>query len=296
MQEDNDALHLFQLQRAGVRGSLVRLESAWVEISEISDYPQAVMHLLGESVAASALFAGSLKFEGCLSIHLRNAGGLRLLFAECSHEGHVRAIARLEDSDDSAIINLKDDRAQLAVTIENRKTDTRYQGLVPVEAESLSKAFEGYFERSEQLPTRIILAVDRGRCAGIMLQDVAREGGVSAHKDADAWNRVGHLLATLTEDELLNLPAETLLLRLFHEETVLLQSPRPLSFKCSCSADRVAGMLRSLGPEEARAAVAENGEMKITCEFCNRDYRLDEVDIAALFASYPLAPGPLSPQ
>ena len=296
MQEVLDALHPFQLQRAGVRGRVVRLESAWAEISERADYPEQVMRLLGESVAASALFAGALKFEGSLSIHLRNAGALRLLFAECTHEGHLRGIARLDETSDSSGIDLLDSRAQLAITIENRKSDTRYQGLVSVETPSLSGAFEGYFAQSEQLPTRIVLAASAGRCAGIMLQQVSGEGGVSATLDSDGWNRVGHLLATLTENELLDLPVETLLLRLFHEEEILLQPPRMLSFECSCSHERVAGMLLSLGSDEVHAALAESGDMQITCEFCNRDYRFDKVDVAALFAANPLAPGTQSQQ
>lgn len=296
MQHSMDALHPFHLQRAGVRGSVVRLESAWAEISERADYPTPVMHLLGEAVAASALFAGALKFEGSLSIHLRHAGALRLLFAECTHDGHLRGIARFDEPDDSTAINLLDSRTQLAITIENRKSDTRYQGLVPVDTPDLSGAFEGYFARSEQLPTRIVLAASAGRCAGIMLQQVAGEGGVSAAADSDGWGRVGHLLATLTEQELLDLPVETLLLRLFHEEEILLQSAQTLSFKCNCSPERVAGMLRSLGSEEVHAAMAEKGEMQITCEFCNRDYRFDEVDVAGLFASQPMAPGSESSQ
>jgi molecular chaperone Hsp33 len=237
-----------------------------------------------------------LKFEGSLSIHLRNAGALSLLFAECTHEGHLRGIARFNEVADAVGVDLLDTRAQLAITIENRISDARYQGLVPVEASRLSGAFEGYFERSEQLPTKIMLVASGGRCAGIMLQHVAGEGGTWAASDPDGWNRVSHLLATLTERELLDLPIETLLLRLFHEEDVLLHSPRTLVFKCSCSPERVAGMLRSLGPDEARAALVENGQVQITCEFCNRDYRLDEVDIAALFAARPQAPGSQSQQ
>lgn len=291
MNESIDAFHAFQLQNAGVRGSIVRLDTASAEMFADSSYAPEVERLLGESLAASALFAGVLKFEGSLSIHLRKAGNLRLLFAECTSEGHLRGVARIDEADGASGINLLDRGAQLAITIENRNSDTRYQGLVPVEAPALSGAFEGYFARSEQLPTRIVLAASAGRCAGIMLQQVAGEGGLPATSDSDGWNRAGHLLATLTEHELLDLPVETLLLRLFHEEDVLLQQKRELSFKCSCSPERVAGMLRSLGSDEVDAAMAENGEMKITCEFCNRVYRLDQVDIAALFAGQPLAPG-----
>lgn len=296
MRDNQDSMHTFQLQRAKVRGAIVHLDEAWNEIRSISNHAPAVTRQLGESLAASALFAGVLKFEGSLSIHLRHAGALQLLFAECTHDGHLRGIARIDNDRPDAAVDLQDPRAQLAITIENSRSGTRYQGLVPVESVDLSSAFEGYFERSEQLPTRIVLAEGAGRCAGIMVQNVAREGGVAALPDADAWNRVGHLLATLTPAELLELPVETLLLRLFHEEQVLLQTARSLTFRCSCSPERVAGMLRSLGPDEARAALAENGEMQITCEFCNRLYRLDEVDVAGLFAQHPLAPGPQSPQ
>jgi molecular chaperone Hsp33 len=168
--------------------------------------------------------------------------------------------------------------------------------LVPVESASLSEAFEGYFERSEQLPTRIILVERNGRCAGIMLQKVAEQDAVGEAADLDAWNRVGHLLATLSEGELLDLPVETLLLRLFHEEGVELQPGRSLRFECSCSTERVLGMLRALGRQQALEALGEEAEIQITCEFCSHVYRLDSVDVFGLFANLPLAPGSTSTQ
>ena len=290
MSEPTDAMHTFQLQRAGVRGVIARLDHAWAEIRDQASLPPPVAQLLGESVAASALFAGALKFEGSLSIHLRNAGALRLMFAECTHDGHLRGIARVDEGPATSVVDLHDSRARLAITIENARTETRYQGLVPVEAEQLSTAFEGYFERSEQLPTRIVLAERDGRCAGIMLQLIAGSPGTSAPLDSDGWNRAGRLLATLSAEELLELPVETLLLRLFHEEGVLLQPARPLRFRCSCSRQRVLGMLQALGPEESVASLTEDGHMEVTCEFCNRIYRIDRVDVAGLFAGRPLAP------
>ncbi len=296
MHDPDDLMHSFQLRRAGVRGGIVRLGSAWTEILEHSGNSPAINRLLGESLAASALFVGALKFEGSLSIHLRGAGKLRLLFAECTHDGYLRGIARCEGEAAEQDADLQDPRARLAITIENSATDKRFQGLVPVEADSLSAAFEGYFERSEQLPTRIVLVANEGRCAGIMLQKVAQAGGSAASPDADAWNRVGILLDTLSPAELLELPVETLLLRLFHEEEVVLQPARSLAFRCSCSRQRVLAMLQSLGPHEANEAVAENGDVEITCEFCNRSYRVDSVDVAGLFASHPMAPGSASAQ
>jgi molecular chaperone Hsp33 len=177
--------------------------------------------------------------------------------------------------------------------------------MVPVEGGDLAGAFEHYFERSEQLPTRIVLAEANGRCGGLMLQKVAREGGagsVDAHGAADAhgrasaagagcagaadedgWNRVGHLLATMSERELLELPPEVLLLRLFHEEDVRLQPAQPLAFACTCSRERVEAMLHSLGRHENEETLREQGSVEVHCEFCNRRYVFDADDIGTQF-------------
>lgn len=296
MNPNDDKVYPFHLQSAAVRGHIVHLESSWREILAHADYSPEASALLGESLAASVLFAGALKFEGSLSIQLRGAGALRLLFAECTHAGDVRGIARCDDGALDGKIDLGQAGSQLAITIENTQTETRYQGLVPIESRRLAEAFEGYFERSEQLPTRIMLVERDGRCAGIMLQRMADSGGLSASTDTDAWNRVGHLLATLSDAELLDLPVDTLLLRLFHEEGVVLHEGRPLRFNCSCSRERVLGMLRSLGRDEALAGLDEQGELHVTCEFCNRDYLLDEVDLAGQFAEVPEVPGPSTVQ
>lgn len=291
MTDSSDMLHTFQIAQGGVRGSLVRLNASWRAVREHSDYAPEVEGLLGEALVASALFASALKFEGRLSIQLRNAGALSFLFAECTHDGALRGIARCAEHATESSVSLSQPETQLAITIENEQTDSRYQGLVAVESENLAAAFEGYFERSEQLPTRLMLVQKQDQCAGIMLQKIADTGGSSDVLDADAWNRACHLLATLSEAELLDLPVETLLLRLFHEEGVILQPGRPLRFECSCSPQRVLGMLRSLGREEAQNALGEEGEVHVTCEFCNRHYAFDSVDVSSLFSDVPQAPG-----
>jgi len=296
MMTSADAIHAFQLQRAGVRGQVVRLESAWHEIRQQAELPPVVARLLGESLVASAMFAGALKFEGSLSIHLRHAGALRLLFAECTHDGFLRGLARCEADASDASVVLAGTDTQLAITIENSRADARYQGLVAVESASLAQAFEGYFGQSEQLPTRIVFAAGNGRCAGLMVQQIAASGGSGSTIDEDAWGRVGHLLATLTEGELLDLPVEQLLVRLFHEEEILLQQGRPLAFRCSCSPQRVAAMLRSLGPSEADEALRAEGVLTVTCEFCNRRYQLDAIDLATVFSDSSPMPGPMTEQ
>lgn len=281
----NDFLHRFQLERAGVRGALVRLEHGWQRILEHGAYAAPLAALLGETVAASALFTSTIKFEGRLSIHLRDSGALRLLFADCTHDGHVRGIVRWDGTPPQAAVQL-DPAARLAITIENTTTDSRYQGLVPVQGTTLAQAFEGYFERSEQLPTQIVLASGASRCGGILLQQIAGAGG-TASQDPDGWNRVGHLLATLDDAELLGLPPEQVLLRLFHEEGVRLHPAQRLAFECTCSRARVADMLRSLGRAESDSVLAEQGSVDVTCEFCNRRYVFDEADIAEVFADHP---------
>lgn len=281
MRSPNDLLHRFQLDRAGVRGAFVRLEQGWQDLRSNGDYPAPVGALLGQAAAASALFTSAIKFDGRLSVQLQGSGALRLLFAECTHDGCIRGIARWSGEPPVDRVRLDPD-ARLAITIENRITDTRYQGMVPLEGDDLAQAFENYFERSEQLPTRIVLAEGGGRCGGLMLQQVARDGGQGAIDD-DGWNRVGHLLATMTPGELLELPPEVLLLRLFHEEEVRLQPAQPLVFACTCSRERVEAMLRSLGRDEADATLAEQGTIEVHCEFCNRRYVFDESEVDEVF-------------
>jgi len=280
----HDFLHRFELERAGVRGVFVRLSDSWDQVRGRADYPPALADLLGRTLAASALFTGNVKFDGALSIQIKNAGPVNLLFAECGSDGRVRGLARWNGAvaDESVVLGAQP-APLLAITIDNRTSGQRYQGLVAVEDAQLSTLFERYFERSEQLPTRVVLACGDGRCAGLMLQRLP--GSVHAQDDADAWNRVGHLLASAREDELLNLAPDALLYRLFHEENVRLHAATPLRFGCSCSRERVAAMLHSLGRAEAEAAVREDGIAEVTCEFCNTQYRFDRVDLEQVFRS-----------
>jgi molecular chaperone Hsp33 len=280
---DADRLTRFLLPTAGVRGVRVHLAQTWHQIRGRSDYPAAVTEMLGEASAAAALFTGHAKVDGRLSIQLRSEGALRTLFAECTAAGTLRGIARTSEDGVPVSRDLRalGTDAVLAVTIENPATGgrepMRYQGLVPVEAESLAGAFEGYFQQSEQLPTRLLLGVDADAAAGLMLQKLPGDAG-----DADGWNRASALFDTLGTDELLALPGDALLHRLFHEEAVQVLAERPLAFACSCSRERVAGMLESLGAEEARAALSD-GVATIRCEFCGQEYRFDQADMDTLF-------------
>ncbi|MGO1003016.1 Hsp33 family molecular chaperone HslO [Lysobacter sp. CA196] len=283
--DDRDCLTRFLIEAAGVRGVRVHLHDTWQQIRERSDYPAAAAELLGEAAAAAALFTGHAKVDGRLSVQLRGNGALRTLFAECTAAGTLRGIVQLDEDAGPASRDLRamGPDAMLAITIENPglhgREPVRYQGLVGLESDSLAGAFEGYFRQSEQLPTRLLLAADERQAAGLMLQKLPGDEG-----DDDGWVRVGALFDTLSAGELLDLPTDTLLTRLFHEDGIQLLGGKPLGFACSCSRERVEAMLVSLGQEEAEAAAAD-GEAEIRCEFCGQRYGFDRNQIAGLFAA-----------
>lgn len=300
----NDTLHRFLIENTDVRGVLVSLDATWREIRSRAQYPDALAALLGEAAAAAALFAGHVKVDGRLSLQLRGTGALRTLFAECTSQGTLRGLARYEGELPTDLGPQHfGEGSMLAITIETLppgfREVQRYQGLVGLDAETLSEALAGYFRQSEQLPTLLLLAANGDRAAGLMLQQLpgtdAARGGDGKSRDDEGWTRVEALFGTLGPAELLAGPDTDLLWRLFHEDGVRLLSEQPLRFACSCSQARVEDMLRGLGESEATAAL-QDGVVEVHCEFCGKAYRLDAVDVQTLFAversgTAPEAPG-----
>ena len=283
-----DLLHRFLFERLPVRGHLVRLDASWRAAIEHHAYPGAVAEALGEAMAASALMAGALKFEGRLSLQFEGPGPVRLMLAQCTHRHAIRGVARHDELPAGAATEggLFGD-GQLAVTIEQAEGGERYQGVVPLVTARLSDCLEQYFERSEQLPSRLALTATPDRAAGLLLQRVAlgESGSAAERAEADdAWRRLGLLAATLSPKELLGLPCRELLRRLFPEDDIRLFDGAPVFFQCTCSRERVAGILQALGGPEVHALLVERGEVEVRCEFCNRAWRFDAVDVASLFA------------
>ena len=289
----DDVLHRFLLEHAGVRGVLVRLGPAWREVAGRADYPPALHAMLGEALAASALLTGNIKLDGALSVELKSSGALRMLFAECTDQGRLRGLARWnEPLPEPLALNALPD-ASMAITIGNVERGQRYQGLVELQHASVAESLENYFIQSEQLPACILLAANDTYAVGLMLQKMPDEGGHHAARDDDAWSRIVHLTATLGATELLDTAPEQLLYRLYHEESVRLFEPRSLAFGCSCSRERVTGMLRSLGRDEVEAALTARGdEIEVICEFCAQRYHFDRIDAEVLLSSsvVPAAP------
>ncbi len=282
---EGDLLHRFLFENLPVRGHLVRLDASWRAAIEHHDYPCPVSDVLGEAMAACVLMAGSLKFEGRLSLQLEGPGPLRLLLAQCTHHHAIRGVARHRGIPAEVQAAALFGGGQLAVTIEQDGRADRYQGVVPLEQARLSASLEQYFERSEQLPSRLLLAATPVRAAGLLLQRVAVGGvgpGLPEAAD-DAWRRIALLAATLSTSELLELPCRDILRRLFNEDDIRLFAGTPVWFQCSCSRERVAGILQVLGVDELQSLLRERGDVEVRCEFCNRAWRFDAVDVAGLF-------------
>jgi len=284
---DRDSLHRFLFEQYPIRGHLVHLDAAWRALIEHREYPQAIRDTLGEAVAASLLLAATVKFEGVLSLQLQGAGPVHLMLVQCTSGLGVRGLARYRDAAAGmATIGDLIGGGNLTVTLETDAGAQRYQGIVPIAGERLAQVLQGYFDNSEQLPTRLWLHADAQGASGMLLQKLPGAASLAA-ADAilieDAWRRVQLIAETLTAEELHTLADAEILRRLFNEDDVRLFEPSPVYFRCRCSRDRVAGMLQGLGEAETRSVLAERGEVEVRCDFCNRAYVFDAVDVGQLF-------------
>jgi molecular chaperone Hsp33 len=300
---DRDCLHRFLFEHYPIRGHIVHLDASWRALLEHRDYPPAIRDTLGEAVAASVLLAATLKFDGTLSLQLQGQGPMHLMLAQCSSELGVRAVARYREAHVERDLAALSGEGNLTVTLENEDLSQRYQGVVPLSGERLADCLREYFESSEQLPTRLWLHATEKGASGLLLQrlsdDSVRERAKISRpielpeRDEidDAWRRVQLLGDTLRGEELQGLSDRDILRRLFAEDDVRLFESSPVYFRCRCTRERVIGMLRSLGAEEIRSILVERGEVEVRCDFCNRAYRFDPVDVEKLFAPTPAADG-----
>lgn len=285
---NSDHLYRFVFEDAGVRGELVRLDATWRAVLAIHPYPATVRRQLGEALAAVQLLAGTFKLAGSLILQIQGDGPVRTLVAQATHNRTLRGLARWQGMVPERPLTAVFGEGRLILTIEPIRGE-RYQGIVPLAGADLAGALEAYFGASEQLPTRLWLMADEDRAAGLMLQRLP-----AAHGSREDWARIGLLADTLTPRELGRLAAEDLLYRLFHEERVRIFEPDPIAFRCTCSRERVEGVLRALGRTEVEDILAEHGAIEIDCEFCNRHYRLDSVDALKLFTDTPAHQAPPS--
>ncbi len=294
----DDLVVAYQIEAQPARGRIVRLGAVIDEIVSRHDYPGAVADLLGETCALAALVGASLKFEGRLIVQAQGDGAVGYVVADYDTSGGLRGYCSFDSTRVAALspglarpgARLLLGQGLFMMTIDPADARDRYQGVTPIEGDTLARCAEQYFAQSEQVPTRVRLAVGElqdgtgrsWRAGGAILQNIA---GDQARGDTDeAWERASALFATVGEDELIDptISPETLLWRLFHEEGVRLFEPTPLRAFCRCSPDRVFGMLAAFPPEDRAEMVEADGRMRVTCEYCSRVYSVDpgQVDAA----------------
>jgi molecular chaperone Hsp33 len=303
---DRDSLHRFDFESLAIRGQLLHLDSSWQAMLEHRNYPVAIRNLLGQAMAAAALLSSTIKFDGQLTLQLQGDGPMHLLLAQCTANFNVRGLARFNEShvDQQVLHETESTIQQLAgqgkitVTIESEDLKQRYQGIVALSGTQLAQCLEVYFAQSEQLPTRMWLHADEQGVAGMLLQrlptpKILDDRSDDAEKDAklkqqqalldDAWHRVQLIGDTLRPEELRELSDREILYRLFNEDDLRLFESSPVYFRCRCSRERVSGMLQSLGKEEIDSIIAEQARVEVRCEFCERQYSFDSIDVAQIF-------------
>jgi molecular chaperone Hsp33 len=295
LNKDDNLIQPFQLESSHLRGRLGRLGSVLDLILHQHAYPDAVGTLLAEAIAIASVLASSLKYEGVFTLQAKGDGAVRLLVADVTNDGGVRAYAQF---DKDKLGNAPPDtqllgKGYLAFTCSLAQKDDRYQGIVALEGGSLAEAVQHYFRQSEQLPTGITVSAHRDaqgrwRAGCLLLQRMPREGGInveSASPEAEDWTRAMIVMGTCTPHELTDaaLSSEGLLFRLFHEEGVRVYESQHLRHQCRCSQTRVEGMLRSLPRAEIEGLGVE-GLVTVTCEFCNKSYMFTSDDRDKLYA------------
>lgn len=279
-----DYLQRILFEDVAARCVFVRLEQVLHEVAvRCDEAPPLAQRLLNEALLLAAMMSSGLKFSGRISLQIRaESGPLRMLVADCTDQGGLRGTLRCEPDmplpgEEAELIANLASTAILTLTLDPSEGGQRWQGIVPFEGASLAGAVSGYFERSEQLPTVFRLATDGKVAAALMLQRMPGDG-----RDADSWEYLQQLLATVKDSELLELSAEQLQQRLFHEQPRRQFPARALEFHCPCSRQRVADMLQALGAEELGQMIEQAEPVEVRCQFCNTLYRFDVDELAKL--------------
>jgi molecular chaperone Hsp33 len=288
-----DALTRFVFERAPVRGALVSLDAASRAILDCHPYPPALRRILAELLAASTLLASTLKFTGSLIVQLQGDGPVRLLVVECNDALELRATAQWDEAGtaafgpDATLAELAGGatRGRLVITLDPKGNGTIYQGIVTLETSSIAGLIEHYMATSEQLASRLVLATDAGRVAGLLVQRLPAGDIVGESRPDGTWTRAGESL-TQMDPVMLLAPGttEALLADSFPSDDVRVFQPKVVTFRCSCSRERVERALRIAGRTEIESILAECNEVVVTCEFCNHRYAFAEAEARAVFA------------
>ncbi|MBB1432560.1 MULTISPECIES: Hsp33 family molecular chaperone HslO [Pseudoalteromonas] len=277
-----DLLHRYLFNELDVRGELVQIESAYNEMIADHNYPDPVKALLGELLVATCLLTATLKFEGEIAVQLQGDGPVKYAVINGDDKQNMRGIARLQSEITGTTVKELIGQGYMVITITPEKGE-RYQGIVPLEHDTLSECIESYFEQSEQLKTRLWFATDTtegsAKACGLFLQVLP----VDKQKSIEDFAHLEALSNTIKDEELLHLDANTVLTRLYHEDNPRVFEPQAIKFKCGCSRDKTITALVNIGQEELLKDVAEKGTVNINCHYCLKEYVFNEQDIKSIF-------------
>lgn len=278
--KEKDSLQRFMFEHASIRGEIAHVQDTYQTIMAQRPYPGMVKNLLGEALVSCLLLAGSIKFEGDLSLQFQGDKRLPLLIVQCDHQLNIRAFAKYED--DLQIVDYADAflKGQMVLTIAQYNQTQVYQSVVPLQSTSMSENLMAYFAQSEQIATRVWLAVNDEMAAGMLLQ--LMPGQDTAQRE-QFWEYAVQLGQTVSEDELLNLDNQTLLYRLYNETEVRLFDTRSTRFQCRCSEEKMKQVLTVIGEEDAQQLLQEQGQIEVSCDFCNQQYTFDPIDVTMMF-------------
>lgn len=285
---ESDTLTRFIFEKTPVRGELVRLEETYQTIINQHDYPEPIKKLLGEALCVAALLSAIIKFDGRLTVQFRGQGGLKLLLAQCDNQFNLRALAKWDGSlSYDEIMNSFNDGVLVIILDSFHNKANRYQGIVSWRDNSLTKSIEGYFKESEQLSTKIWLAVNDTSAAGFLLQAVPHKEQENSMFEQMAvgshWDRITKHTATIVDDDLLHAEHQALLRTLYPDEEVRVFTPAPVAFKCTCTRKRGEEAIQILGKQEAEEEIKDKNVIVVTCDFCNKEYMFDRADVEEIF-------------
>lgn len=283
----SDTLRRFLFENTPIRGEIVCLEATWQSVLDRHDYPPALRKAMGELMAAAALLTATLKLNGSMILQIQGSGPVNLLVVECTNDFGIRATAKWNGDLVNMTLAEMVGNGNFVITLAPKEGGQPYQGIVPLEGDSIAEILQNYMMRSEQLETRLWLAESDSRACGLLLQKLPEQ----ADTDLDAWDRTTQLAGTITTHELTSLNTEEVIHRLFHQENVRLFAAQSARFECTCSKANVARMLKMLGSDEVHDIIQEQNRIEVHCEFCNARYEFDKVDAEALFISDIVSPG-----
>ena len=278
--KEQDKLHRFLFENMGIRGEWIKLEQSWQGARQYQQGPEHVMRQLGQALAAVAMLSATVKFKGSIILQAQGNGALKTLVAQSTEQRKIRGLIRSQEEVPSGSLAAMFGEGYMVLTIESENAEP-YQGIVPLAGRDIADALETYFNQSEQLNTRIWLCADDEGAAGLLLKELPGE-----KYDKEGWERIAMLADTLTDRELLELDCEALLFRLFNQEKVRLFDAEPVEFQCNCSRDKIEATLKPMGRGELEAILAEQGEIRVDCEFCGRHYRFDQIDLEQIFSTF----------